>query len=102
MTNKTRNKLKERLEHTQKWAENFLEVEKHREISKKALKQLNKDKPILGWIFTIIYLPSRIWDVIYTIIWWNNRVHKLIMFNIMSPFSYKISTIFSCCLNPFF
>ena len=71
MTNKTRNKLKERLEHTQKWAENFLEVEKHREISKKALKQLNKDKPILGWIFTIIYLPSRIWDVIYTIIWWN-------------------------------
>ena len=71
MTNKTRNKLKERLKHTQKWAENFLEIENHKEISKKALRQLNKDRPVLGWIFTIIYLPSKIWDFIYTIIWWN-------------------------------
>ena len=50
--------LKERLNHTENWIESFLNVEKHREISKKALRQLNKDKPVLGWIFTIIYLPS--------------------------------------------
>jgi len=63
--------LKERLNHTENWIESFLNVEKHREISKKALRQLNKDKPVLGWIFTIIYLPSKIWDYIYTMVWWN-------------------------------
>ena len=68
---KRRYRLKERLNVTEKWIETFLDVEKHREISKKALRQLNKDKPILGWIFTIIYLPTKIWDIVYTIIWWN-------------------------------
>ena len=63
--------LKERLEVTEKWIEHFLDVEKHRSISKKALKSLNKDKPILGFIFRIIYLPTRIWDFISDIIWWN-------------------------------
>ena len=66
-----RYKLKNRLKYTEKSIESFLDVEKHREISKKALRQLNKDKPILGWTFTIIYLPSKIWDIVYTIIWWN-------------------------------
>jgi len=51
--------------------EHFLDVEKHRSISKKALKSLNKDKPFLGFIFRIIYLPTRIWDFISDIIWWN-------------------------------
>ena len=55
-----RYRLKERLRTTEKWIETFLDVEKHREISKKAVRQLNRDKPILGWIFTIIYLPSKI------------------------------------------
>ena len=68
---KRRYRLKERLKTTEKWIESFLNVEKHKEISKKALQQLNKDKPILGWTFTIIYLPSKIWDYISTIIWWN-------------------------------
>ena len=68
---KRRYRLKERLKTTEKWIEHFLDVEKHRSISKKALRQLNKDKPILGWIFTIIYLPTKIWDIVYTIIWWN-------------------------------
>ena len=63
--------LKQRLKHTEKWIEGFLDIEKHREISKKALRQLNKDKPILGLIFIIIYLPTKIYDFIYTIIWWN-------------------------------
>ena len=64
-------RLRERLKVTEKWIEHFLDVEKHRSISKKALKSLNKDKPILGFIFRIIYLPTRIWDFISDIIWWN-------------------------------
>ena len=71
MTNKTRNKLKERLKYTQKWAEHFLDVEKHRSISKKARKALNKDRPFLGFIFIIIYLPTRIIGFISDTIWWN-------------------------------
>ena len=71
ITNKTRNKLKERLKATEKWIEHFLDVEKHRSISKKALKALNRDKPFLGFIFGTIYLPTRIWDFISDIIWWN-------------------------------
>jgi len=67
--------LKQRLKHTEKWIEGFLDIEKHREISKKALKNLNKDRPILGLVFFIIYLPTKIYDFIYTIIWWN-RYHK--------------------------
>ncbi len=70
MSNK-KYRLRERLKVTEKWIEHFLDVEKHRSISKKALKSLNKDKPILGFIFRIIYLPTRIWDFISDIIWWN-------------------------------
>ena len=66
-----RYRLKERLKVTEKWIEHFLDVEKHKSISKKALKSLNKDKPFLGFIFRIIYLPTRIWDFISDIIWWN-------------------------------
>ena len=68
---KRRYRLKERLKTTEKWIEHFLDVEKHRSISKKALRQLNKDRPFLGFIFGIIYLPTRIWDFISDIIWWN-------------------------------
>ena len=66
-----RSRLKERLRTTEKWIETVLDVEKHRSISKKALKSLNKDKPFLGFIFRIIYLPTRIWDFISDVIWWN-------------------------------
>ena len=66
-----RYRLKERLKYTEEWLEHFLDVEKHRSISKKALRQLNKDRPFLGFIFGIIYLPTRIWDFISDIIWWN-------------------------------
>ena len=64
-------KLKERLKYTETCIENFLDIEKHRAISKKARKALNKDKPFLGFIFRIIYLPTRIWEFISDIIWWN-------------------------------
>jgi hypothetical protein len=56
MSNK-KYKLKERLKATEKWIEYFLDVEKNRSISKKALKALNRDKPFLGFIFGSIYLP---------------------------------------------
>ena len=69
--NKRYHKLKRRLKHTQEWMEHFLEVEKNREISKKARRAINKDKPFLGLIFIILYLPTRITDFISDTIWWN-------------------------------
>ena len=67
--------LKRRLKSTQDWTENFLEVERHRSISKRARRALNKDRPFLGLIFIILYLPTRISEFIsYTI--WLNRYHK--------------------------
>ena len=66
-----RYKLKERLKATEKWIENFLEIEKHQSISKKALKSLNQDKPFIGFIFRVLYLPTRIWNFISDIFWWN-------------------------------
>ena len=68
-------KLKERLKYTETCIENFLDIEKHRAISKKARKALNKDKPVLGFIFRIIYLPTRIWGFIYDTLW-SNRYRK--------------------------
>jgi len=69
--NKRYHKLKRRLKATEEWIENFLEVEKNREISKKARRAINKDKPFLGLIFIILYLPTRITDFISDTIWWN-------------------------------
>ena len=69
--NEQKIRLKERLKVTEKWIEHFLSVERHRAITKKALKALNRDKPFLGFIFGTIYLPTRIWDFISDIIWWN-------------------------------
>ena len=63
--------LKSRLKYTETCIENFLDVEKHRSISKKARKALNKDRPFLGLIFIIIYLPTRIIGFISDTIWWN-------------------------------
>jgi hypothetical protein len=63
--------LKRRLKSTQDWTENFLEVERHRSISKRARRALNKDRPFLGLIFIILYLPTRISEFISDTIWWN-------------------------------
>ena len=63
--------LKRRLKSTQDWTENFLEVERHRSISKRAIRALNKDRPFLGLIFIILYLPTRISEFISDTIWWN-------------------------------
>ena len=69
--NKRYHRLKRRLKTTEEWIEHFLDVEKHRTISKKALKALNRDKPFLGLIFIILYLPTRITGFISDAIWWN-------------------------------
>ena len=63
--------LKNRLKYTETCIENFLEVERHRSISKRARRALNKDRPFLGLIFIIIYLPTRIIGFISDTIWWN-------------------------------
>ena len=70
MSNK-HHRLKRRLKYTETCIENFLEVERHRSISKKARRALNKDKPFLGLIFIVLYLPTRILDFILDTIWWN-------------------------------
>ena len=70
MSNKHQ-RLKRRLKYTETCIENFLEVERHRSISKKARRALNKDKPFLGLIFIVLYLPTRILDFILDTIWWN-------------------------------
>ena len=70
MSNK-HHRLKRRLKYTETCIENFLEVERHRSISKKARRALNKDKPFLGLIFIVLYLPARILDFILDTIWWN-------------------------------
>ena len=68
---KSYRRLKNRLKYTETCIENFLEVERHRSISKKARKALNKDKPFLGLIFIILYLPTRVLGFISDTIWWN-------------------------------
>ena len=69
--NKRYYRLKSRLKYTEICIENFLDVEKHRTISKKARKSLNRDKPFLGLIFIILYLPTRITGFISDTLWWN-------------------------------
>jgi hypothetical protein len=67
--------LRLRLKETRNWIENFLEVERHRSISKKAIKQLNKENPMLWFIFTGLYLPSKIVKFISDI-YWKNEYNK--------------------------
>ena len=69
--NKRYDRLKTRLKSTQAWMDRFLEVEKNREISKKARRALNRERPFLGLIFIIIYLPTRVMSFISDTIWWN-------------------------------
>ena len=69
--NKRHRRLKERLKQTELMIEHFLDVEKHRTISKKARKALNRDKPFLGLIFIVLYLPTRVLGFISDTLWWN-------------------------------
>ena len=69
--NKRYRRLKERLKYTETCIENFLDVERHKTITRKARKALNKDKPFLGLIFIVLYLPTRIIGFIADTLWWN-------------------------------
>ncbi len=69
--NKRYRRLKERLKYTETCIENFLDVERHKTITRKARKALNKDKPFLGLIFIVLYLPTRIIGFISDTLWWN-------------------------------
>ena len=72
---RTYQRLKQRLESAEEWTENFLDVERHREISKKALHKHYKEKPILSFFFRFYVFPTVILDYFYSIIWWN-RYYK--------------------------
>ena len=64
--------LKERLSKTEKWIEYYLETEDHIQISRNALKQsYDETHFLISWTVKILYLPTKIYDFIYTIIWWN-------------------------------
>ena len=68
-------RLKQRLESAEEWTENFLDVERHKEISKKALHNHYKEKPILSFFFRFYLLPTSIIYYFSDIIWWN-RYYK--------------------------
>ena len=68
-------RLKKRLTYNEEWSENFLDVERHREISKKAIKELWQKRPLISFIFHIIYLPTKALHYFSDIIWWN-RYYK--------------------------
>ena len=53
------------------WMYTTIDGLKHRTISKKARKAINKDKPFLGLIFIVLYLPTRVLGFILDTIWWN-------------------------------
>jgi len=62
--------LRKRLESTEKWMEGFLEVEKNREISRKALHEYYKQKPVFSFFFRLYTLPTFIITYFSDIIWW--------------------------------
>ena len=53
----------------------FLNFEEHKTISKKALKTFYQDKPFLGTILNILYLPTIAMSFISDLVWWN-RYYK--------------------------
>ena len=72
---RTYQRLKQRLESAEEWTENFLDVERHREISKKALHAYYKHRPILSFFFRLYILPTVITSYLSDIVWWN-RYYK--------------------------
>ena len=68
--NKRYHKLKQRLKYTQDWMEGFLEVEKNRDISRKALHEYYKQKPVFSFFFRLYTLPTFIITYFSDIIWW--------------------------------
>jgi len=73
--NRAYNRLKRRLESAEEWTENFLDVERHREISKEAIRELWQKKPLISFIFHIIYLPSKVLHY-FSKLYWCNEYYK--------------------------
>ena len=73
--NRAYSRLKRRLESAEEWTENFLDVERHKEISKKALHEHYKESPILSFFFRLDVLPTIFISYFSDIIWWN-RYYK--------------------------
>ena len=71
LMNRAYSRLKQRLESAEAWTENFLDVERHREISKKAIKELWQKRPLISFIFHIIYLPTKALHYFSKLYWWN-------------------------------
>ncbi len=68
-------RLKKRLTYNEEWSENFLDVERHREISREALYEYYKQRPIFSFFFRLYTLPTVIISYFSDIIWWN-RYYK--------------------------
>ena len=73
--NRTYHRLRQRLTFAEKWSENFLDVERHKKISKEALHKHYKEKPILSFFFRLYFIPTNIIYYFSDIIWWN-RYYK--------------------------
>jgi hypothetical protein len=68
-------RLKKLLTYNEEWSENFLDVERHREISREALHEYYKQRPIFSFLFRLYTLPTVIISYFSDIIWWN-RYYK--------------------------
>jgi len=67
--------LRKRLQITENFIENYISIERDDEISKKAIKAINKENPILGFIYGIWLLPIKIICFFRDKIW-QNRYRK--------------------------
>jgi len=63
-------RLKKRLTYNERWSENFLEIERNKEIARGVLKKLAKKSPFLYFLFIILYLPTNILEYFKSLYWW--------------------------------
>ena len=73
--NNSKDYLRERLQIMENFIENYLAVEKDDEISKKAIKAINKEIPVLGFIYGTWLLPIKIISFFRDKLWQNRYRH---------------------------
>ena len=69
--NRPYHRLRQRLTYAERWSERFLDIERHKEISKKALHEHYKKRPILSFFFRFYLIPTSIIHYFSNIMWWN-------------------------------
>ena len=69
--NRPYHRLRQRLTYAERWSERFLDIERHKEISKKAVRELRQKRPLISFIFHIIYLPTKVLHYFSKLYWWN-------------------------------